>query len=305
LASSLVFDNHGDGFFFGPSLFVTHDGGKIWKRDHQPGTVLSVQVRGESVWMLEADCPKAGPTSICPLSVLESDDGGVSWYPSLSQPPASAERGNDNGANWWPSQSWLVRTGQSSAYVVSTPPSDHGHSDNSFTYWSTSDGGATWVQGQIPCGILAWSISLSAAPDGTLMAVCAGGPTAGYQAKAVSRSEDGGVNWVVYPGCNVQTQYCANSPTTLLDSGYIGAATLSAVSSTTAFLGGDLSPLLVTHDGGANWEPVGSNVGDGDSGPNEITFFNPSDGLVLGNGTLYGTTDGGVNWAAMKPAAEE
>ena len=296
LASSLAFDAHGDGFFFDPALFVTHNGGRSWMRDHQPETVLSVQARGDSVWMLEADCPRSGQTALCPLSLLESDDGGVSWYPPLSPPPASAFRGTQ-----FPGQSWLVRTGQSSAYVVSVPPDGVGHSDNTFAFWFTANGGATWDPGQIPCGILAYSVALAAAPDGPLMAICAGGPAVGSQAKAVSRSEDGGANWVVYPGCNWQDQNCGNSPPTAIDSGYLGTTSVGGVSATTTFLQSGNVFLLVTHDGGADWQPVGANVGDGDSGPSQVSFFNPSDGLVLGNGTLWKTSDGGIDWSSVVP----
>ncbi|MGH9089022.1 MAG: hypothetical protein ACRDYZ_13090 [Acidimicrobiales bacterium] len=37
--TGLALDDHGDGFVYGTSLFVTHDGGTSWQLDPQPGLV--------------------------------------------------------------------------------------------------------------------------------------------------------------------------------------------------------------------------------------------------------------------------
>jgi hypothetical protein len=68
--SSLAFDDHGDGFLYGPKLHVTHDGGASWTAQRQRGPVLSVEALGYSIWMLEmiirrAQVSQEGSTSRC------------------------------------------------------------------------------------------------------------------------------------------------------------------------------------------------------------------------------------------------
>ena len=79
---ALAFDDHGDGFAYGPELFITHDYGATWIQLPQPGQVLSVEALGSSIWMVEAGCPiSTNPQEFCPLQLLESEDGGFSWKP--------------------------------------------------------------------------------------------------------------------------------------------------------------------------------------------------------------------------------
>lgn len=292
-ANELAFDDHGDGFVYNPELFVTHDGGRSWVADPPSGTVLSVQALGYSIWMLEGICPTGSqPTDDCPLQLLESSNGGVTWTPSPAPPPTTVN-GSSNGVaeEGALGQSWLVRTTKSTAYIVSNPVANNNGADDAASLLSTEDGGASWTTEQIPCGLDASSVVLASAPDGSLLAVCAGQPSAGYQPKAVSRSFDGGRTWSVYPGCAAYWQKCPN-PSPAIDNGYLGE--VDAVSASTAYLTGNRSLLLVTHDGGISWEPTG--VGDEDGGPSQTIFFSPEDGVVLGDGTLWTTTDGGVDW---------
>lgn len=302
-ATSLAADGRGDGFFYNPALFVTHDGGKRWSGDSQAGTVLSVAVHGDSVWMLEADCAREESQSSesCPLRLLESDDGGVSWVPAPTQPPGAAANGTGRGVTEEGAlgQTWLVRVGRSSAYVLSNPGPNPDLSPDDAPLWFTDDGGESWSMRQIPCGIEAESAVLSAAPDGTLFAVCAGEPGAGYQAKSTSVSTNGGLTWTVHSTCEAQTQNCTGVPVPPLDDGYLGA--LDAVSGTTAFLIGSRSALLTTQDGGADWQPTPSAIGDDDGGPSQVTFATVTDGLVLGDGALWRTTDGGAHWSKVVP----
>jgi photosystem II stability/assembly factor-like uncharacterized protein len=302
-ATSLVADGRGDGFFYDPALFVTHDAGKRWSADPQPGTVLAVAVFGESVWMLEADCAREQSQSSesCPLQLLESNDGGVSWVPSPTQPPGASARGTggaviEEGAL---GQSWLVRLGRSSAYVLSRPVGRANFSPDGTPVWFTDDGGASWTRRQVPCGLDGWSVVLSAAPDGTLFSVCAGEPGGGYQAKSTSVSTDGGMTWAVHPTCDAQTQNCTGLRVPEIDFGYLG--TLDAVSDTTAFLIGSRGDLLTTQDGGVDWELTPSAIGDPDGGPSQVDFATVTDGLVLAGGALWRTTDDGSQWSKVVP----
>jgi photosystem II stability/assembly factor-like uncharacterized protein len=140
-----------------------------------------------------------------------------------------------------------------------------------------------------------------------LLSACAGEPGAGNQAKSVLRSTDGGATWATESDCPItsstSTPACESG---LLSSGYLGG--IDALSTDTAFLFGDRSSLLVSHDGGAHWQSVQPLIGDTSGGTQQAIFFNGSDGVVLGEGantneavTLWITSDGGAKWAALVP----
>jgi hypothetical protein len=297
-ATTLTADSHGDAFLYGPGLFLTHDGGRTWANGHQPGVVLAIAAAGGSAWMLRADCPRHGA---CPLRLLMSADGGRTWAPSPAQPPGATVRAADGqpAQEGAAGQTWLLRTGRSSAYVLSGPVSDIA------PMWFTADGGATWSARQVRCGrIAAISATLTAAPDGTLLAVCDGQPAAGYQQKSAGRSTDGGSSWTARTPCPVSRLTChGGSP---LDSGYLGQ--IDAVSAGTAFLVGDRSSLLVTTDGGSRWRTVRPVIGDSGGGTAQVIFVNRRDGFVLGDDarnnevpTIWRTTDGGARWSGVVP----
>ncbi len=303
----LSFDNHSDGFVYGPKLFVTHDGGVTWTPQAQPGTVLSVEALGYSVWMLEADCP-AGTTTggvVCPLRLLESSDGGHSWKPSPTQPPGAVAKATALKSEPAQGQSWFIRVSTSAAYIVSTPGSSPDGSPTSAGLWYTADSGSTWTAGAVPCGFQALSVMLSAAPDGSLTAVCAWEPSAGFQPKSTAVSQDGGRTWVTHNPCpGPLIPQCANSVPSPLDSGYLGA--IDSISATTTFLVGGRTQLLVTRDGGKTWQPVIPRVGGSGENTDQVIFFDSHDGVVLGTDSnigqaLWTTTDGGATWSEIVP----
>ncbi len=88
--------------------------------------------------------------------------------------------------------------------------------------------------------------------------------------------------------------------------GYLGG--IDAPSTDTVFLFGGRSSLLVSHDGGAQWQAVQPLIGDTSGGTQQAIFFNGSDGIVLGEGgttneevALWGTSDGGAQWTSVVP----
>jgi photosystem II stability/assembly factor-like uncharacterized protein len=297
--SFLAADGHGDAFFYDPGLLVTHDGGRTWARDHQPGTVLAIATGGRSAWMVRADCPRHGGT--CPLRLLESADGGRTWALAPAQPPGATVRavGGQPAQGGAIGQTWLVRTGRSSAYVLSSPVGDVA------PMWFTADGGAAWSARQVRCGpIGALSATLAAAPGGTLLAVCAGQPSAGFQEKSAGQSADGGRSWTVHTPCPVSRMTCHRG--TPLDFGYLGQ--IGAISAGTGFLVGDRSSLLVTSDGGAHWRAVEPPLGDTGGGTFQVIFVSRRDGFVLGDDsrnneapTIWRTTNGGAHWSGVAP----
>jgi photosystem II stability/assembly factor-like uncharacterized protein len=298
-ASFPAADRHGDAFLYDPGLFVTLDGGRTWANGHQPGTVLAIATAGRSVWMLRADCPRHA--GACPLRLLESANGGRTWAASPAQPPGATARavGGGPAQEGAAGQTWLLRTGRSSGYVLSYP------ADDAAPMWFTADAGATWSRRQVRCGpVGAMSATLAAAPDGSLLAVCAGQPGAGNQAKSAGRSTDGGRSWAVHTPCPPARLICRRGMP--LYSGYL--AQITAVSAGTGFLAGGRSSLLVTTDAGRHWQTVRPLIGDGSGGTSQVIFVNSRDGFVLGEGartnempTIWRTTDGGTRWAGVAP----
>src|SRR5215469_13673347 len=292
-ASLLAADGYGDAFLYDPGLFVSHDGGRTWAAGHQRGTVLAIAAAGRSVWEVQADCKRAAHS--CPLRLLESANGGRSWAPSPTQPPGAAvyTAGGPPGQEGALGQTWLVRTGRSSAYMLTGP----GQSGTA-PLWFTTDAGASWSGRRVRCGINALSVTLSAAADGTLLAVCAGEPSAGYQAKSAARSTNGGRSWRVHFPCRPPRVLCRGDA---LDFGYLGQ--IAAAFGSTGYLAGDRSSLLVTTDGGAHWQPARPVIGSSAGGTSGVVFVNRRDGFVIDDDpgdnntpTLWRTIDGGAHW---------
>ncbi len=303
---ALAFDDHGDGFAYGPGLVITHDYGATWIQLPQPGQVLSVEALGSSIWMVEAGCPlSTDPQEHCPLQLLESEDGGFVWRPVAAPVVLSL----DNGLGAASGQTWLLRVSQTAAYLSANLPFNAlGAGANAAPLWFTSDSGQTWSSRLVPCGFPAFIVALSATPDGILFAVCAGQPSAGSSLKSVLESTNQGITWTVMSPCppasaasaSESLNDCATSP---LADGYLGE--IDAISESTVFLAGPRSPLLVTRDGGRNWALAAPTIGDGADYTSSVTFFNPSVGVVLGNDgvreTIWQTSDAGLLWHSVLP----
>ncbi len=298
--SKLAFDDHGDGFLYGPDLFVTHDAGVTWSQVPQAGVVLSVEALGTSIWAIESSCP--APTDLsnpCPMRLLESADGGRTWV-GVAVPSGATTVGL--GA-----QSWLVRVSVTAAYLASNPSFSPEAQPSTAPLWYTADGGRTWSARRVECAFNALADVIAVAPDGTLVAVCADQPSAGTQAKSTVRSTDGGLTWRIMTPCpgdgGALTFAC--STTGPLPAGYLGE--IDAVTGATVYLLGGRSPLLVTHDGGVTWAEAAAPIGDEPGGYQNVIFFNESDGIVLGdNGqtgvtTIWSTSNGGATWQSVIP----
>jgi photosystem II stability/assembly factor-like uncharacterized protein len=296
--SHLTFVDQEDGFLYGPSLFVTHDGGRAWSPGHLPGRVLTVQAVGHSVWAASARCPSPA-ARYCRLLLFESSDGRRAWLRAAV--PAVAANPYFDGAGG----SWLVRSGPDLAYLLSSPSGPQGSNNYYVQLWVTNNGGTSWAARRAPCNIGATAAVLSAAPDGTLFLVCAGGASAGFEPKSVLRSVDGGLHWAL-------GVHCALGPTrapgcsSYINGGYL--AGVVAVSASTVFVFGVRSSLLVSRDGGTSWAPVSPLIGDtgGFSGP--LLLFSAKDAIVLGTNprtnedvSLWATSDGGSRWTAVVP----
>jgi photosystem II stability/assembly factor-like uncharacterized protein len=252
--------------------------------------------------MVETTCATAATLGHpCSLRLLESQDGGSSWD-TVPVPTGATTPGVDTG------QTYLVRISTSAAYLASNPPFFAGPSPPAIApLWFTDDGGRSWSTRRVDCGVASLIDAISAAPDGTLVAVCAGEPGAGSQAKSTVLSSDGGRTWTTMtpcPGSTSLTFTCTTGPP--LGSGYLGE--IDAVRAETVYLVGGRNSLLVTDDGGVSWHVVTPMIGDTSDGSWNVTFFNPLDGVVLAsdptNGetrTIWSTSNGGATWRPVIP----
>lgn len=299
LPSTLMFDGRGDGFLYGPSLSVTHNGGRSWITSHSTGDVVAIDSVGQSLWKLEAMCSKSEIklSADCPLLLETSSSGGRAWTISSTFPknvvvPARMASFLSSG------QTFLIRVSPRLDYVVLPPTVNLKGTTDHAQLWYTANNGATWSKRTVPCGINALSLSLSAAPSGALVGVCASGPSTGFQPKSTVRSVNEGMTWMVLNPCNAfagtTDQHCS-SP---LDDGYLGS--IDALSNEAVFEVGGRSSLNVSWNGGREWAAVKPLLGGSDAGTDQVTFLNSRDGkvLVAANNEIATTTDGGKRWTS-------
>jgi hypothetical protein len=300
---SLAFDDHGDGFLYGPKLLITHNGGTTWSPSRQLGAVLSVGALGDSIWMLQTSRPVpsfASDSSRNPLRLLSSINGGRTWSVLPTPPGAVVQPADATGIGW------LVRTNQKSAYLASSPRILKGKQIDATPLWFTTNSGATWSNRTIPCRGFRADMALSFAPDGTIFDVCAGEPGTGNQLKETLRSTNEGRSWQIRSMCHFSTTNVLRCTPGSQFSGYLGE--INAVSRSTVYLVGGRSSLEVSRDGGIRWTVVPPGLGSSAGGTVRVIFFSPSAGIVLGNGdlenerpTLWTTKDSGAHWTAREP----
>ncbi len=300
--TAIAADGSGDEFAYGPQLYISRNATGTWLASPQPGAVLAVSALGRSVWMMLAKCDAAS----CRLVLVESADGGRTWRRARTQPPGATARAMAGGrpaGEPAAGQTWLVRTGLDSGYVMSSPAVNPRGQPDVAPLWYTANAGVTWSRRQLPCGLDALSAVLSAAPGGPLTAVCAAEPSAGSQVKSAATSVNGGRTWTLRVIPCPQLAAACRDP---LVGGYLSE--IAAVSARTIYLAGVRSSLLVSTDGGARWTAVRPLIGDGSGGTFQVSFFGRADGLVLGDDsgsneaiTIWCTTDSGRTWSKAVP----
>ena len=311
LTWALASDGRGDVFLYGPGMFVSHDGGRSWHRVREPGTTVAVSATGRSVWLLRLAC-RAGRTSPpvrCRAHLMMSADGGRTWRPSARQPVPSAFLATTTRlAEPDQGQTWLVRTGRASGYVLLPPPVRPGHLAPPAPLLATGNGGRSWTRHAIPCGPGSLAATLAVVPGqpADLAAVCAGQPGGAggpHQVKTVATSSDSGRGWTAIRPCPIDINKGLNCR---LEWGYL--ANIAAPSARTIFLTGTAISLDVSRDGGRHWKAVTPPLGGANGDTEQVLFFSRSAGIVLGidqnagaTPAIWHTVDGGARWTEDRP----
>jgi len=276
------------GYLFGPSLFMTVDGGESWQQLSSP-SVESLEAAGGEVFRVVYDhdgCP--GP---CNRTVEEAPAGSDSWR-TLLQIPEGAGLGTELDT------AGLVLQGAETIYLP-IYGNVAGGGDAAATLFRSLDGGQTWQELADPCGGTTLpgnvAISFAAASGGQLTALCF--PRGGPPGWAVITSDDSGSSWGprrTVPGSALDLELIA-AP---------GPGTLVVGSPMTTGSGLVTSTLLVSTDGGEEWSTAATDQIDLGSAPLGVSlwlgFEDAATGRWVGDDqTIWTTTDGGMTWTAQ------
>jgi photosystem II stability/assembly factor-like uncharacterized protein len=291
-AASLVFTSANDGWAYGPGLFVTHDGGREFRRLNVSAPVLSVVASEGRVWVLERRCLPAnrnrdgGYSNMCDRPMLLSGPvGGDSLSPVVGQIRGFPLASGAMPGSQFPTE---IVHASSKVAVLAGP----------YGLDVTNNGGRTWLRASYPCkGMYGGNVvssgwgtgSVAMDPTGSIWLICAGEPGAGQQPKQLWRSPN-----------NAQTWF---GPYPLSWSGY--ADTVYAISSTTAWNYGSRAPVLRTTDGGRTWRPLLESVfNDAEGGPAAFSAIGTQDAWAIPSNQVptevLRTTNAGRSWQSVK-----
>ncbi len=176
--------------------------------------------------------------------VLVSVDDGVTWTTSRDIPLGSVDEVNLVDAT--PPDSLEVAD-PSSAWLIGRAVQN---SDGPLELARTIDSGRSWHISPLPCRTDRMDGLISAIGD-DVVAVCLGGPSAGYGPMEVVTSTDGGANW---------TERCNNGPPGLLKAvggcpamGYPAMVASMGDRALVMAIGYPLGGVEVSLDGGRTW----------------------------------------------------
>lgn len=281
-------------------LWVTSDGGRTWTRAGVGPVVSDVSAIGPDVWAVVGTCPiSASARPSCPVSVEISTDNGQTWSLAGAAPPLTENPEvsvSDENIE-------LARITRTRAYVLSFA-SRAGAPDTAGYLTYTSDAGLTWTSRPDPCpSYFDFGEQIAASGTDDLWMVCASQASAGAQAKALYRSSDGGLQWVLAAAANVPVLTGGRSlPSAggLPVGGYVtpyslGHENLAVLTSRNAWLFPDRSGVFQTTDGGRTWGVVTglAKAGLVDGGSGNVVFVDATHGWVCEAGSgLWRTTDG-------------
>jgi len=273
-----------NGWISGPLLFATHDAGSTWTRVAFPGegssgaSVDALETAGGRVYAEIAEGTE--PNTDGPVVLFESPTNRDSWQPVSGVTTGTAGYAGEisvaQGAFWATLESAVVTA--------------EGNTPSSTLYRSLN--GVTWRTEPQPCQS-GWGATVAAATSARVFIVCSGGGAAGSQEKMAYVSHNDGASYqlVADPPLGGDFEAVAASPTGISVAAASGATYIYAsfdggAAWTTAYGIGDgglgLSDLdfttatqgvvihgqtndpqslqlLMTRDGGHQWETVAVN----------------------------------------------
>lgn len=266
------------GYLFGPALFMTTDGGRIWRR--QPGEPTEVlEAAGGNVVRVTyrgTGCP--GP---CDRRIEVAAVGGTAWR-TVSTPELVAGRS---------ARAQLVRHGPGLVYAVIYGNLAAGVGSQQALILRSSNGGDTWTARGDPCGTGRAAVDLAAAGDGFVAVLCH--PREGVSAAApatVVTSRDFGHSFGsphAVPG----------------QADLVAAASTRNVVVTTGPVGGEgpfAFTLAVSADGGLHWRAAvrdPEQISASSPGSAFLGFQSSTVGRWVGfPRTIWTTADGAAHW---------
>lgn len=280
-ASTLEFIDADTGYAWGiEGLDVTHDGGQLWSKalpvSNGPEAVSPI---GTNIWAITSS------------GVLESStDGGVSWQ-STTQPAV-------------PNPALLSRVTTKVAYVLGCGQTTEAGTEPGMLA-RTEDSGTTWQTVALPQGCTlggaVWSDLVALSTD-DLWLVQFGQPATDMSAKWVYRSSDGGGHWTLK--ASVVVGQASEETGHILSTGDVGPLSVLAAQPNRAWLAEDRGGLLVTTDGGLDWQPAYANPAVDALGAPMVSFLDPDHGWAATGYGLWRTTDG-TDWIDIAPAPSD
>ncbi len=268
------------GYLFGPSLFMTVDGGESWQELVSP-PVETLEATGGDVFRVvynNTGCP--GP---CNRTVEEAPAGSDTWRTLLQIP----EQGDLDTAT-------LILQGSQTIYLpIYGNPAGGGIGDQEAALYRSLNSGQNWQQFSDPCadagGDRAGTIAFAVTPMGYLAALCEGAP--GW---AVLTSSDEGSAWgslIPVPGSYVGLLATPGAGTLVIGSASVGGG------------GPDTTTLWISSNGGESWSAVATDQLNLSAAPVGASlwlgFEDPMTGRWVGDDqTIWTTTDGGTDWTA-------
>lgn len=267
------------------ALFRTNDGGFTWVRNDVPFTGGYLQfmddTHGVVLQILDSAMNKQS------VALYQTVDGGATWTRNYINDPTISGSSNS-----------LPLSGHKNGMTFRDPLTGWVGGDipmNGFTYlYKTTDGGITWAQQvlALPPGYESAFVTIEApiffSANDAILPVWMSTNTGRDVFVYVTR--DGGGTWTRSPGAAAR-----------------GWST-DFVSMNDGFSWSLNGFFQTTHDSGATWSQVTSNVNFGDDLP-QIDFVSPTTGWarqnpVNGSTPLYRTNDGGATWTLVSgPAA--
>jgi photosystem II stability/assembly factor-like uncharacterized protein len=251
-------------------ILVSSDGGAHWRMTYQGARGIHLYPVRETrlVW------------AITGTDMIKSRDGGLHWQHVLTHPAAVSFV--------TPIDGWRIGA---TTTLQHPPPLEQ-----------TSDGGRTWIRHTNPCRRdfgLTVAVSFATRTRGWL--VCATQAAAGYQGKAVWRTDDGGGNWRLesrtHPiGPPEPNHQVGNLP------GFGYATGVSFLADGHGWLWEDRGWLLTTRDGGSHWRKSPITQAD-QVAAKSASLLDDVTGYVLLRGCtvrLVRTRDGGKSWDVLK-----